>query len=205
MTNYIFCLKMSNISNLAKSNPFSSPFIDNGHGSKLENKRRIAFAAGTVAHVPGEVPYGSLEYYLKCALGGVLSCGITHTALVPLDLVKCRIQVDPAKYQNIVTGFKVSIAEEGTRGLAKGWAPTAIGYSIQGLGKFGFYEVFKSVYADAIGEVNKIMLTIERELYIFGFKKIEGKCLFMAYNFVFSSECIGRILSRHWISTFRGS
>merc|ERR1711974_595129 len=35
-----------------------------------------------------------------------------------------------------------------------GWAPTAIGYSAQGLCKFGFYEVFKKVYGDAMGEEN---------------------------------------------------
>lgn len=39
------------------------------------------------------------------------------------------------------------------RGLAKGWAPTFIGYSMQGLCKFGFYEVFKIVYSDLLGEV----------------------------------------------------
>ena len=39
------------------------------------------------------------------------------------------------------------------RGLAKGWAPTLIGYSMQGLCKFGFYEVFKIFYANLIGEV----------------------------------------------------
>jgi solute carrier family 25 phosphate transporter 3 len=50
-------------------------------------------------------------------------------------------------------GFKVSIAEEGVRGLAKGWAPTLIGYSIQGLGKFGFYEAFKHFYSGILGEV----------------------------------------------------
>ena len=50
--------------------------------------------------------YGSTQFYALCAFGGVLSCGTTHTALVPLDLVKCRIQVDPVKYRNIVNGFK---------------------------------------------------------------------------------------------------
>lgn len=39
-------------------------------------------------------------------------------------------------------------------GLAKGWAPTLIGYSMQGIGKFGFYEMFKIVYGNAIGEVS---------------------------------------------------
>merc|ERR1712158_307648 len=33
-------------------------------------------------------------------------------------------------------------------------APTALGYSAQGLCKFGFYEVFKKLYADAMGEEN---------------------------------------------------
>merc|ERR1740131_113588 len=72
--------------------------------------------------------------------------------IVPLDLVKCRIQVDAAKYKGIFQAGKVTIAEEGVRGLAKGWAPTLIGYSMQGLCKFGFYEVFKSLYSDMIGE-----------------------------------------------------
>jgi hypothetical protein len=38
----------------------------------------------------------------------------------------------------------------------KGWAPTLIGYSMQGLCKFGFYEVFKIFYGDLIGEVSKV-------------------------------------------------
>ena len=56
-----------------------------------------------------EVEFGSTKYYMLCGFGGLLSCGITHTAIVPLDLVKCRIQVDPDKYKGIVNGFKVII------------------------------------------------------------------------------------------------
>lgn len=51
--------------------------------------------------------------------------------MTPLDLVKCRLQVDQAKYKNLFNGFKVTMAEDGSRGLAKGWAPTAFGYSAQ--------------------------------------------------------------------------
>jgi solute carrier family 25 phosphate transporter 3 len=54
----------------------------------------------------------------------------------------------------MANGFRITVAEEGMRGLLKGWAPTAIGYSAQGLGKFGFYELFKIVYGNAIGEVD---------------------------------------------------
>jgi len=97
---------------------------------------------------------GTGKFYALCAVGGLLSCGITHTAVVPLDLVKCRLQVDQAKYKNLGNGFKLTVAEEGARGLAKGWAPTLLGYSAQGVGKFGFYEVFKILYGGAIGEEN---------------------------------------------------
>lgn len=37
--------------------------------------------------------FGSTKYYALCGFGGILSCGLTHTAVVPLDLVKCRLQV----------------------------------------------------------------------------------------------------------------
>lgn len=40
-----------------------------------------------------EVEFGSMKYFLLCGLGGAISCGITHTSIVALDLVKCRIQV----------------------------------------------------------------------------------------------------------------
>jgi solute carrier family 25 (mitochondrial phosphate transporter), member 3 len=98
--------------------------------------------------------YGSLKYYALCSLGGAVSCGFTHTAVVPLDLVKCRIQVNPQKYGNISKGFKVTVAEGGFRALGTGWSPTFIGYSLQGFGKFGFYEVFKSFYNGLLSEEN---------------------------------------------------
>lgn len=47
----------------------------------------------------------------------------------------------------------MSLAEGGgIRGLGRGWAPTFFGYSIQGMFKFGLYEVFKVRYAAMLGE-----------------------------------------------------
>jgi len=140
---------MSNVIDIAKANVFSSPFVS----SQKNDERKFAFAAAA-GEEEARVKYGSAEFYALCAVGGALSCGLTHTAVVPLDLVKCRIQVDPAKYKNIVNGFRLTVAEEGARGLAKGWAPTLIGYSVQGLGKFGFYEAFKILYGNMLGEEN---------------------------------------------------
>ncbi|XP_004607382.1 phosphate carrier protein, mitochondrial-like [Sorex araneus] len=95
--------------------------------------------------------YGSPKFLLLCGLGGMLSCGLTHTLILPLDVVKCRMQVDPAKYRSILSGFGVTLHEDGVRGLARGWAPTFVGYSLQGFFKFGLYEVFKIRYAELLG------------------------------------------------------
>jgi len=121
---------MPSLLEVAKSNPFSKPIA----------------AAGK------EVEFGSTEYYIKCCIGGSLSCGLTHTIIVPLDLVKCRMQVDSVKYPSIGKGFKVTLADGGTKALARGWAPTLIGYSMQGACKFGFYEMFKNFYGNLMGE-----------------------------------------------------
>lgn len=100
---------------------------------------------------------GSAKYYALCGFGGLLSCGITHTAVTPLDLVKCRLQVNKEKYKSLGNGFKLTVAEQGSRGLFLGWAPTCIGYSMQGICKFGFYELFKNVYSGIIGEENTFL------------------------------------------------
>jgi solute carrier family 25 phosphate transporter 3 len=113
-------------------------------------------------------PAGNLQavvhdnaYYLKCMLGGVLSCGLTHTAVVPLDIAKCKMQgvhrmnrfffcpfslaVFPEKYKGLLGSLSTMVKEEGASGLKLGWAPTLIGYSMQGLFKFGLYEYFKGM------------------------------------------------------------
>jgi len=87
-------------------------------------------------------------------IGGVLSCGLTHTAVVPLDIVKCKMQVFPEKYKGLIPGIKTVLSEEGLAGLRIGWLPTLIGYSMQGLCKFGFYEYFKDLYSNFAGEEN---------------------------------------------------
>ena len=123
---------MPSLFEVASMNPFSKPV-------------RQAAAAG-------EVEFGSTDYYVKCCIGGALSCGLTHTIIVPLDLVKCRMQVDSVKYPSIGKGFKVTLEDGGVRALGRGWAPTFIGYSMQGACKFGFYEFFKNMYGNMMGE-----------------------------------------------------
>jgi len=136
---------LSKLEEISKSNVFGSPFAS----ASCSGKNKLA-----AVETGDSCEFGSMKYYGFCAFGGVLSCGITHTAVVPLDLLKCRIQVNPIKYTGIFSAGALTIKEEGVRGLSRGWAPTAIGYSMQGVCKFGFYEVFKNIYANMIGEEN---------------------------------------------------
>ncbi|KAL6552394.1 Mitochondrial phosphate carrier protein 3, mitochondrial [Orobanche hederae] len=93
----------------------------------------------------------SPAYYWASAAGGLLSCGLTHTAVTPLDIVKCNMQIDPAKYKNISSGFGIILKKQGIKGFFKGWAPTMLGYSAQGAFKYGLYEYFKKHYSDIAG------------------------------------------------------
>ncbi|KOB67521.1 Mitochondrial inorganic phosphate carrier [Operophtera brumata] len=94
----------------------------------------------------------SNKYFMLCSAGGACACGSTHTFVTPLDLVKCRLQVDPGKYKSIFNGFGISFSEGGLSNLVKGWAPTLIGYSMQGAAKFAGYEYFKYKFAHMCDE-----------------------------------------------------
>ncbi|ERN06915.1 hypothetical protein AMTR_s00005p00259250 [Amborella trichopoda] len=79
-------------------------------------------------------------------VGGLLSCGLTHAGVTPLDLLKCNMQANPSKYTSIKCGFNKLIRRHGPGALFKGLVPTFLGYSAQGAVKFGLYEFFKALY-----------------------------------------------------------
>ena len=45
----------------------------------------------------------SPAYFAACAVGGALSCGVTHGLLTPIDLVKCDRQANPHLFQSGAT------------------------------------------------------------------------------------------------------
>jgi len=101
----------------------------------------------------GPVPHDA-SYYGKCLLGGMLACGVTHAGITPLDVAKCNMQVAPTKYTGLGSTLRLLIKEEGSTGIWKGFTPTLIGYSLQGMFKYGLYEVFKDYYSNLAGEEN---------------------------------------------------
>ncbi|KAF2636230.1 mitochondrial carrier [Massarina eburnea CBS 473.64] len=102
----------------------------------------------------GQIELYSANFYAACTIGGIMACGLTHTAVTPLDLVKCRRQVDSKMYTGNFQAWGKIFRAEGFRGVFTGWGPTFWGYSIQGGLKYGGYEFFKKFYGDLVGEEN---------------------------------------------------
>jgi len=98
----------------------------------------------------GKIELFSPTYFAACTLGGVIACGPTHTFVTPLDLVKCRRQVDPKIYSSNFGAWRSIFKAEGIRGVFFGWSPTFVGYSFQVAGKYGAYEVFKYQYGEKL-------------------------------------------------------
>lgn len=63
---------------------------------------------------------------MACSLGGIVACGLTHTAVTPLDVVKCNMQTDPKNYTGIAqvglcVGLCCCAARVGDVGLQGAW------------------------------------------------------------------------------------
>ncbi|KAJ4373299.1 mitochondrial phosphate carrier protein [Neocucurbitaria cava] len=110
-----------------------------------------AAKASVAAHIDPTAPTG-VALYSRFAFAGAVCCAVTHGALTPVDVVKTRIQLDPATYNNgMIGGFKKVIANEGAGAVWTGFGPTAAGYFLQGAFKFGGYEFFKQQSINLLG------------------------------------------------------
>jgi len=80
------------------------------------------------------------------ALSGAFGCALTHSLVIPLDVVKTRLQTSPEQYKgaNLVSGLQLIYREEGLggglQGLLSGWEPTVLGYLWYGITVYPGYE-----------------------------------------------------------------
>ncbi|ORY56641.1 mitochondrial carrier domain-containing protein [Pseudomassariella vexata] len=101
-------------------------------------------------------PDFSISDYAKFFGAGALAATATHGAATPIDVVKTRIQVDDAlKGYNMFRAARQIIAGEGAGALLTGFGPTAVGYLVQGGGKFTGYEFFKKQFIEMTGSTEK--------------------------------------------------
>ena len=98
------------------------------------------------------LPTYTVGDYASFALAGAIGCGVTHGAMTPIDVIKTRIQLEPAVYNTGMFGsLKKIVGTEGTGALLTGLGPTVLGYSLQGCFKFGGYELFKKNFTEIVG------------------------------------------------------
>lgn len=101
-------------------------------------------------------PTFSASDYATFFGAGALAATLTHGAATPIDVVKTRIQVDDSmKGLNMVRAARQIVAKEGASALLTGFGPTAVGYLVQGGGKFAGYEFFKKKFIDMTGSQEK--------------------------------------------------
>jgi len=83
---------------------------------------------------------------LHSAIAGAISCSFTHSLVVPLDVIKTKIQTDVSLSNlRLTEAFKEVVSRGGGNKnvLLQGLAATSTGYFVQGFFKFGGYEYFK--------------------------------------------------------------
>ncbi|KAG6377089.1 mitochondrial carrier [Boletus reticuloceps] len=101
-------------------------------------------------------PFTSRDY-VSFFFAGAVCCTITHGAMTPVDVVKTRIQVDPAyKNLNLISGTRYVIAKQGAQALLTGFGPTAVGYFVQGGAKFAGYEYWKAKSVKWVGSEDAV-------------------------------------------------
>ncbi|CAK9034619.1 Mitochondrial substrate carrier family protein N (Solute carrier family 25 member 3 homolog) [Durusdinium trenchii] len=82
------------------------------------------------------------------ALSGAFGCSLTHSLVIPLDVVKTRLQTSPGRFKNanLLSGMQEIYQEEGLGGLLAGWEPTILGYLWYGITVYPGYEFFKRLF-----------------------------------------------------------
>ncbi|KAI1139595.1 mitochondrial phosphate carrier protein [Hypoxylon sp. FL0543] len=122
--------------------------------SALDNSNPVKYVADSVASVSPALarPEMRLSELARYAFSGAICCSFTHALLTPVDVVKTRVQLEPATYNRGLTGGMRQIAtNDGAAALLTGFGPTVTGYFLQGAFKFGGYEFFKRKTNDWLG------------------------------------------------------
>jgi len=99
------------------------------------------------------VPQFTSGNYTSFFLAGALCCTLTHGAMTPIDVIKTRIQIDPALARHsLLSGGRYIVAKQGPSALLTGFGPTAVGYLVQGGAKFAGYEYWKKKFVEVAGD-----------------------------------------------------
>jgi solute carrier family 25 phosphate transporter 3 len=105
----------------------------------------LATAFGPLSSVAltRDIPAYSFGTYARFGISGAAGCALTHSFVIPLDVVKTKIQTDPGQYTNIFDGARRIVEQEGLQGLLTGAQATLAGYIWYGVSVYPCYTFFK--------------------------------------------------------------
>ena len=140
--------------------------IEIGAASPLARSRRRLLTVLLCAHegcatvlspsLTGRPASEKRDYFARIGLSGALACSITHSMVVPLDVIKTRMQTDETA-RGFRHAAKTILREQKgpfrARVFLNGASATALGYYLQGGAKFGGYELLKYNIFDRIERV----------------------------------------------------
>ena len=90
----------------------------------------------------------------KFMASGAICSSIAHGILIPIDVVKTKVQTKPDVYNSGIIGtFKKVLDEEGAATFLDGWEPTFVGYFLAGAVAFFLTEYFRRYYSSLITTV----------------------------------------------------
>jgi len=94
-----------------------------------------------------ELPRYTFDIYALFGISGATGCALTHSVVIPLDVVKTRAQTSPESYSTIVTDI---VETEGISGLLVGAQATLAGYAWYGLSVYPSYAFFKRFLGNTV-------------------------------------------------------
>ncbi|CAM9366497.1 unnamed protein product [Discosporangium mesarthrocarpum] len=111
-----------------------------------------AFGPRGIVPIYKERSLSAFDFGLFAACGAV-GCTATHAAVIPLDVVKTRLQTQPGRYRGLTEGVVTIAREEGLPMLLQGLGPTLGGYLWYGVTVYPGYELFKRLYMSMVGPI----------------------------------------------------
>lgn len=169
--------------------------------------------------IPAIEPKSS-SYFWQCGLAGAISCSFTHSIMIPLDVIKTKIQSSNALGKlSTMAAFRDIIKKDGYGVLLQGFAATFSGYFVQGTCKFGFYELYKYKLSNALSKRNidvekwqlPIWLTASGAAEIvasWALCPLEVTKIYMMMNPVEAKEgiwhCINKVANKNVFALFNG-